>query len=412
MSVSMRTKLLNTIFSPIVMLILTILACNKPQASPSPDVAMVVAQTQTAIAVQKFLSTLTTTSQPMNTPSVSKAPSTQHPATSPAPTATIPVPQTCTDKAKFIDETIPDGSVFKPGESFVKTWTLVNSGTCTWTPDYGLVFFNGEQMDGTSPSPIGQAIPPNEKIQLFLPLTAPMNLGEYQGFWKLRNTHGQDFGLGENADIAFWVKIITLPVSDDNGGVSNLGQPTWNDSFDKSSNTFYLGKDSDISFNIEGGKLVMTAFEPAGDQWRVAELGSLDNFYLEAKFKIGSKCSGKDSYGLIIRAPDRKDGVIDTGFVFGFSCEGNYRVYRMDNGNYNGIQNWTGSTNIKSGPSQDNTMGIMAKVDTYQLFANGTKIFEFSDATYLQGLFGLMIRSEVTEDLQVSVKDIAYWILQ
>jgi hypothetical protein len=326
--------------------------------------------------------------------------------------ATTPAQQTCKDKVKFVGETIPDGSVFKPGESFEKTWTLVNSGTCIWTPDYGLIFYNGDQMNGPSPSPIGQTVPPNGQIQISLPLTAPKDLGEYQGFWKLRNPRGQDFGLGENADIAFWVKIITLPESENNNGSSNLGQPTWSDSFDKQSNTFYLGKDSDIGFNIEGGKLVMTAFEPAGDQWRVAKLNSLDNFYLEAKFKTGSTCSGKDSYGLIIRAPDRKDGVIDSGFVFGFSCEGNFRVYRMDNGNYSGIENWTRSTNLKPGPGQDNTMGIMAKGDTCQLFANGAKIYEFSDATYLSGLFGLMIRSEVTEDLQILVKDIAYWILQ
>lgn len=407
----MKSQLLRTTVSIIIMLLLAILACNKPQSSPTPDLAMVVAQTQTSIAVRQFLSTVTATSQSINPPVISQEPSVQPPVVNPTSSATIPAQPVCTDKAEFVGETIPDDSVFSPGESFIKTWTLANVGTCTWTPDYNLVFFSGEQMGGTSPTPIGQTIPPNGEIQLFLPQTAPMPPGQYQGFWKLRNTRGQDFGLGMNADVAFWVKIITLPSSEDSSSAADLGPPTWKDSFDKQSHTFYLGEDSDISFDIEGEKLVMTAFEPAGDQWRVAELGNLDNFYLEAKFKTGSKCSGKDSYGLIIRAPDRPDGIIDTGFVFGFSCDGKFRAYRMDNGNYNSIEGWTESTSIKSGSSQENTMGIMAKGDTYQLFTNGTKIFEFTDAAYLGGLFGLMIRAEDTENLQVSVKEIAYWLL-
>jgi hypothetical protein len=44
-------------------------------------------------------------------------------------------------------------------------------------------------------------------VDVSLTLKAPTDPGTYQGFWKLRNPAGQVFGLGENAEKDFWVKI-------------------------------------------------------------------------------------------------------------------------------------------------------------------------------------------------------------
>ena len=40
------------------------------------------------------------------------------------------------NKPKFQGETIPDNSEFDPGDSFTKTWTVLNDGTCSWTTNY------------------------------------------------------------------------------------------------------------------------------------------------------------------------------------------------------------------------------------------------------------------------------------
>jgi len=75
----------------------------------------------------------------------------------------------------------------------MKTWTLRNAGTCTWTPDYSLVYIKGEQMSGTSPSPIGQTVHAQWHNPDLPAQKAPENPGEYQaigsygiakeGFW-------------------------------------------------------------------------------------------------------------------------------------------------------------------------------------------------------------------------------------
>ena len=57
-------------------------------------------------------------------------------------------------------------------------------------------------------------------------------------------------------------------------------------------------------------------------------------------------------------------------------------------------------------------MGIFAKDGKLQLYANGTMVSEFVDGTYPGGLFGLVIRSEVTNNFQVFVDEVAYWLIR
>ena len=53
-----------------------------------------------------------------------------------------------------IDVTIPDDTVIPAGQSFVKTWKLVNTGTCTWTTAYSATFFYGDRMGAPESVPL------------------------------------------------------------------------------------------------------------------------------------------------------------------------------------------------------------------------------------------------------------------
>ncbi len=292
---------------------LLLAACNFPGAAPATstvDLQAVVAATQTAMATQA-------TGQPPASPSPAEA-TTPAPATLPAsqtaqpsdtlapPTATPTSGQAtetqqpdCIDAARFESETIPDKTPFQPGEKFTKVWRLRNVGTCTWNNGYRLVYFDGDQMGGPDEAPLTVNVRPDEMLEIKLELTAPDQVGTYRGDWKLRNAAGETFGLGSSASAPFWVEITVTSA----GEALDLGTPDWLDSFDANLNRWYLGQDNDFQFQIKDGALLMTAFSPGGDQWRVAQLPPLENFYLEAKFRTGELCSGKDSYGLIVRAP-------------------------------------------------------------------------------------------------------------
>jgi len=114
---------------------------------------------------------------------------------------------TC-DWAQFIaDVTVPDGTTYAPGTTFRKTWRLRNIGTCTWTPAYALVFDSGEKMGAPTAINFPSNVTPGQTVDLSLDLTAPTSAGHYFGYWKLRNASNVNFGIGYNANRAFWVEI-------------------------------------------------------------------------------------------------------------------------------------------------------------------------------------------------------------
>jgi len=118
--------------------------------------------------------------------------------------------QTCTDRAQFIaDVTVPDGTRYDPGATFTKTWRLRNIGTCTWTSSYTMVFDSGTQMGTTTsvPFPANLSTPPGQNIDLSVNMTAPSTAGHYIGYWKFKNAGGVIFGIGVNANKAWWVEI-------------------------------------------------------------------------------------------------------------------------------------------------------------------------------------------------------------
>lgn len=159
-------------------------------------------------------------SLPTATPSPTNTPL---PTETPLPTSTSLPPATATPKpsptpvpcnwAEFVkDVSIPDGTKIDVDSSFTKTWRLRNIGSCTWTSDYELVFYKGDEMDGSSVSMPGN-VRPGESINLSVDLIAPSQKGNYQGYWMLRDSDGR-FGIGANADKPFWVEIkVVEPTS-------------------------------------------------------------------------------------------------------------------------------------------------------------------------------------------------------
>jgi hypothetical protein len=181
------------------------LACNVPSfaAGTAPAVAT-LSQLYTAAAL---------TVEAASSPVVSATPTSS--ATNPFPTfatfgpSRTPAPVALCDAADFVgDITIPDGSSIDPGADFTKTWRIQNVGTCSWTPAYALVFVSGDRMN----APISLGLPgnvnPGQSIDLSVRMTAPGGNGHYQGYWKLRNPAGTLFGIGAQAQTAFWIRVV------------------------------------------------------------------------------------------------------------------------------------------------------------------------------------------------------------
>jgi hypothetical protein len=112
-----------------------------------------------------------------------------------------------------IDITIPDDTEMLPGESFSKTWRLVNSGTCTWTNSYAVVWFSGEDIGVAREQFFINQVAPGQSIDVSVDMVAPDVAGSYQSNWKLRNQQGNLFGIGPNGGSPFWAKIVVIEES-------------------------------------------------------------------------------------------------------------------------------------------------------------------------------------------------------
>jgi hypothetical protein len=118
----------------------------------------------------------------------------EQPTITTAPTDTPPGPPTEVPKpcnaAKFISETVPDGTELALNQNFDKTWRLQNTGTCTWNTSYQLVFAEGDKMGGPSTKNLSGQVAPGEMVDVGVTLKVPDSTGTYKGFWKVRDDQG------------------------------------------------------------------------------------------------------------------------------------------------------------------------------------------------------------------------------
>lgn len=178
------------LISILLVLILSLSACNLPSSASTPTEVANAVMTAAALTVQAQLT------QPagFSTPTLPQPAATNTSAVSlpTSPTTTRPPSASATpvcDLAQFVrDVSIPDGSQIAPGATFTKTWRLRNAGACTWT-GYTLVFDDGDQMGGASPQSIG-AVAPGQEVDISINLTAPLTSGSYRGYWRIRNASG------------------------------------------------------------------------------------------------------------------------------------------------------------------------------------------------------------------------------
>lgn len=105
----------------------------------------------------------------------------------------------CLNQSAFVaDVTILDGTAVTPGQPFVKTWRILNSGSCPWTEGYKLTQLTGDLllMDPANP-PIIPPTEPGQAVELSVTLTlspdAPAGQ-EQQANFRLQTPDDQYFG--------------------------------------------------------------------------------------------------------------------------------------------------------------------------------------------------------------------------
>ncbi len=159
--------------SHLILLLFLLSSCRPVPISPSPTVA------------------------PSITPSPLPPSETPPPPTATStPTPSLPLTPTISqsDRATFVSETYVDYTILKPGEHFIKTWRLKNSGTSTWNESYFLyreVALQNEPLTSVERLPLSKVVVPGETAEFAVEMKAPEKVGIYTVNWSLRNARGE-----------------------------------------------------------------------------------------------------------------------------------------------------------------------------------------------------------------------------
>jgi len=101
-------------------------------------------------------------------------------------------PPTSRPKANFVrDVTVPDGSMWRPGQHVLKTWALKNVGNIYWPRGTKLVFVNGTVKPiEDEEQPLVPLAAPGETVHVSVKVQIPEKPGRYTGYYRL--SYGAD----------------------------------------------------------------------------------------------------------------------------------------------------------------------------------------------------------------------------
>jgi hypothetical protein len=178
-----------------------------PGASNDSIIATSVAATVAAQDTAEAKRTPTPTTEP---PTLTASPSPTALTTKAPPTAP-PVGsgnvKPCNRAEYVADLTIPDGTIIAPGDTFMKRWSVKNTGSCTWNSSYKFVYMSGDVLGGNYVYTFPGIAAPDQTVEIPIQLYAPTTTGAYKGFWKIQAPDKTIFGVGPE-DQSLWVSIV------------------------------------------------------------------------------------------------------------------------------------------------------------------------------------------------------------
>ncbi len=105
------------------------------------------------------------------------------------------------DDARYAGEgDPPDDTVFAPGSTFTKTWTLLNAGTTTWDP-YAYQAVNTTNSFGPSLLRLSGDVAPETLVDIGGNFTVPVTPGTYKEIYRMQGPNGT---FGDE----FWIQIV------------------------------------------------------------------------------------------------------------------------------------------------------------------------------------------------------------
>jgi uncharacterized protein YkwD len=131
----------------------------------------------------------------------------------------------CTNSASFVaDVTIPDNTRIDGGATFVKTWSIMNNGTCIWASDYTLTYYSEERMNAPASVPLPITYP-GQTADISVTLIAPNSLGKHRGNFVVKNAEGLIMKIGDDSRLWLIIDVGTVAAATAANTATTAAQP-------------------------------------------------------------------------------------------------------------------------------------------------------------------------------------------
>ena len=166
---------------------------------PTPDVVAVRTSAASTVEARFTLTAAAFTPTPRPTATETSTPEPEATATETQPSVAVVTNaegtqvELCDSLTYVADVTVNDNTIMSPGQDFIKTWRVRNTGACPWGAGYALTYAGySNQMSGQFIA-MTEVIQPGDEVEVSVQFKAPEAAGEYLSAWSMQNPQGVEF---------------------------------------------------------------------------------------------------------------------------------------------------------------------------------------------------------------------------
>jgi hypothetical protein len=197
--------------------------------------------------------------------------------------------------------------------------------------------------------------------------------------------------------------VVVQPADSTPLSQADIGEVLFTEIFAPGDYWTQTGTNSDSIIEIAQDRLQISLTQAPAISWSVNTVRGA-NFYFQGTAEPRN-CATGDYYGLVFRYLD--DANL---YLFGVSCNGEYRVLRRSNGEYSVLAEFTPNAAVLTGNKQ-NLLGVHAQGADLKFYVNDMRVGSINDGATAEGFFGFFAKTDGNSGLQVYFDDAGAWEL-
>lgn len=181
--------------------------------------------------------------------------------------------------------------------------------------------------------------------------------------------------------------------------------PTTSDDFRRDNDTWNIEPDEGATFFYRGRTFHIKVDAPEWIGWSAGEITTTD-FLLEVDTQYVDGPADAE-YGVIFRQVDA-----DNYYFFAISRSGSYGMWRLEDGEWQTLVEWTATDAIDTSEDALNRLGILAEGTQLTLLVNDVALTQLEDETFASGKVALALGTFDEAGAEVAFDNLDIWAIE